>query len=1341
MRADPKATQELMDLVKGSSPAPQPSEPPAVASNLRPQPSTELELRQKVMELFVQLRYKDALITLRQSEFADKPWAGPVKVGILQTWLVHAQTALKEKLFRQAQQVATDILATEKDYPAAAKVRDQAASRITEITAEVAQLLKEHEFEGAYDEVAKHWPSDEARLKDAILKQWLAYAEQHRKGNRRDEADQVLAAMARRYDQAGPRMAINGLKRELERDRIRLPVRKALKATSWQPLRAAALALTGKNAGLLYPEEKKQLCLDLEQSWIALSRREKGVEARLARLRDFPVALQSKATQAAIADLTGTQSASAQITAALYLQEVTRDEFARSREKLLALQGKALGPKDRKRIERLLALLKQAEAGARQPLGEAVESFETSLGASGDLLPEDRAALEKIPGRLFALRIRQSIAKPANDVKGWEARRKDCQKVKQDPDTWVLACRVESLAELKRLKQEIDPEEWDRAWGDLREHLDSRQPASEAEPYAHYVRALALAASDRATDAATLLTQELRKKDLPAELQAGLRRQRAVALLLGATDQLRERAKGPLREPFGPAGGADRAFPWLELAYRLAGPAATDELRRNLVLAAWYKQQPDIRLAGQLVSELLRKESQDRLLAPEAFVFALIHARTRDGSAQGRQAALASYQTALERIRGLLRARMVPVARAFRENTVLPACEVYSIEVINPLCSKEGLAQFLPAEAGAELKAQLARLAAGSAELIKADLPTWLEMKSLGKNPLEKVVTLYDRAYQLASTPAEKADYLVHKAYAYHRLPHPTLKERQEAVQNMQEYAKTAITIAPQYAGGYALKGITLVYESRELFDIGKKLDLLRKADGELKTGLQLRAKLAKDKADELSVLLYQTLGAVCLELGSYEPRTADKAKYLHRGKDYLEQLLKRDDRNREAWDAYGLLLEDIGLYLGPAEEYYARACDALEKAMDPQSLWAGRTRPWLGRGRVQVRWATLGGKQANKLTAAAAADLQQVTQFGGDSLEAAEAWYWRGKLQVLQKKSLERVGQDFAQALKRFRRAQSQEWEEVTLNDWCTAALVEASALLARQHPDTAKYAEVVEDKARELEKFNKPAAAWFLLNAYRARCYATLQTTNANTLLDIFDRGLQGKRLQDRMMQFYLLSERARLYLEGVELKKDVTKAYADASAALKLAEQVPVSEDARALPLGIIGEACLNYQNAWKYYPEAVAKLRAAIKLSPTHSKAWWWKGLLAFTLSEDKFEAKGEAPANRWEEAARSIEETFQTGPRKTLDSLPFLQKLHKEIPEKALPVLQKAVKENGQAADAWKWHWRIAEILNTKGERLPALNHIRQAEQRIPANAPAAQRDRIVALRKQLEEAQ
>src|SRR5262249_33749499 len=151
---------------------------------------------------------------LRQEgpDIAEQPWARNEKDRILQAWTDGAATALKAKQFRKAQELAQVVLKAEKDYAYADRVRAQAASRIKTIIAAVTDQVAKQNFEGAYDRVAKDWPSDEDQLKDKILKQWLAAAEQLRMNKQLNEADATLVAMATRYTQDGHKVAIHAQK-------------------------------------------------------------------------------------------------------------------------------------------------------------------------------------------------------------------------------------------------------------------------------------------------------------------------------------------------------------------------------------------------------------------------------------------------------------------------------------------------------------------------------------------------------------------------------------------------------------------------------------------------------------------------------------------------------------------------------------------------------------------------------------------------------------------------------------------------------------------------------------------------------------------------------------------------------------------------------------------------------------------------------------------------------------------------------------------------------------------------------------------------------------------------
>jgi serine/threonine protein kinase len=1231
----------------------------------------QLDLQQQAEELFARQRYPEALQLLRQhgADIAEAVWAVELKDRILSTWVGGAEELLKARQFKKAEEAAREILAAEKDYSPAEEVRTKAGSQIKRITGEVDSRLKKRDFEGAHDRLAKEWPNDEARpLKDKIFKQWLDSVQGQRKGKRLSEADAALVALEQRYKEDGLKNEIDTLKAEVARDRVRLPVHEALEKKAWKEIEAAATALTSKDAAKLGAERAK-LLQQLEGVWIDLSQKEPNSDKQIERLLPLRDRLKSVAAAKLIVALRANATDETRITHALDLQGATRDELrlalAGSRRALQDLLAKPGGQKYGKRIDHLLALLGKAEEGVERPLSDALPGLEVSLGAPGALTEGDRTALAKVVGRLFALRVREGVKGPpeqAADVKWWEARLADCKKVKEESDTWALACRVECLAELGQ----VDGAGWKRAWGALREHLDKGQPDPGAQPYASYVRALALAKSTSLADAAKLLTEELGKKGLPPALQAPHRKQQAAGILLAATNKLVE--DGSFREPFGPAkGAAATAFSWLELAYRLKDRAADPNLRQNLVLAAWHKGDPDgKKLAAELVPELLRKDVLAKLTAPEVVHFALIHAKTRDAAPAGRKTAVASYQLALSKVDSLLRTSLGPgTPKHIKEGVVLPVCEAVSAELIEPLCAQDWPEQFLAKAPDRELKDQLAHLCERAAEVIKAELPTWTELKRPAKTPRENVITLYDRAFQLASEKEEKAEYLVAEGYAYYyyALPQPSLKK-------LREYAAMATKIAPKYPGGYGLKGIALIFESRGLTDYKDKLHKLREADTELEEGLRLLDKLGKEKAPQLAGRLYDSLGSVCLDLGNFVPEKSEQAKYFRRGEKYLKELLDGDPRNREAQRTYALLLEDIGLYVvkTPAEQqaYYRRACEALEKAMDRQDLKVGWTLPWLERGRVRVRWAGLGGEGADKLLKAAAQDLDDVTTFAGESVAAAEAYFWLAKLALLEKGAAraDRATRFFEQAVALSRKVQSPAWEEEALRESCDFALAEANARF-KNPAASKKYAAMCAACANDLEKLNSKAqAAWYLFQSRRLQNWLNGERS-PKVLLDILARGLEEGRLQDRPMQFYLRSQRAELYLLGLEVdERDIAKAYADAVAAIKLAKEIALPEEAMAHPEGVAGEARLNYPDAHKYFPEAVTRLRSAIKLGPEHPRSWWWKGILALTLADERYEEKGVNRATFLEEAARHIAEACAAPSAK--NSLDYLNNIRKKI---------------------------------------------------------------------------
>ncbi len=1316
-----------------------------------------LAIRWEVDDLLERQRHKDAWDAVAGSGFTKTPWAGALEAKILKAWVGHAERLrTKDNDFDQAVQVAKAILDVRKDTPDAARVRDDAGKQIKTITEEIANLVEEKQFSQAEERARKKWPLNKDLRDKKIFEGWYAWAKKQREAKKLNEAEKELDDLDKYYQDGEHRTRTAALREDIAFVRISPEVERASKGTTWDGYEAAAQLLAGKDAARLNAEARKGLYQRLTE---AFRKRLQGqvTEEVLPQLKQVAALLKNPD---AVSDVKTweekfnvrrkNKTSSAQVAAALQLKEVTSDSLATVRQTLQELSTNAQ-PDLRQRIETLLPLLAFAAKGAEAPQGKALDAFEDALKSKG--IDADRKALKQILGRLFDLRVRRSVPTLAEE-KAWEERLKDCRKVTDGPSAWVLACRVECLAELKQAKREVPEEEWQRAW----EELQKEPPAPEAAAYAAYARALGgLATSAVTAQAADQMREMFGRPTLPPELKSARRKQRTAEVLVAAAKDLRDN-NGTFTEPFGPAGGADKAFAWLEVAYGLAGPSVENQLRRDLAEAAWYKSAPDPKRAGELVASLVQPEALKslKLDTPETFRLALIHARTRDESLAGRKAAVGSYLIALEKLRSLLH-RKGGAGKGFENNVVRPVCKAFYAYPLTALLTNKGREELFTKGPDAELKSQVARLCAETAGLIKTESLLWEDLAPLKCNPVEKAVDLYDAAYELAPKDnlLVKAEYLVNKAYAYYTLPHP-LPEK------LREYAKKATKLAPEYAGGYGLRGITLITEARNKSDYQEKLKLLLEANTQLQEAVKRGDKLEGEKARDLSLLVYGGLGAAGLELGNYVADKVQKAKYLRQGRDYMDRLVKLDPGNLEGWHTYAALLEDIGFFVEEPETNYGAACDALKKAMNRQHLvWEGGTKPWLARGRIRVKWAELiapDPKRAAKVTElleGATEDLGEILQQRvNDPVQGAEAFSWRGKIHLL-RKDITQAGQAFAQGLALARKAApdrkaaAEVWEESLLTDWGYAALGEASTRLARGNSRGSRtYVKVAEDRAPELKKFSHANAAWIFFNTRRLKSWLDEQAEDGKKLLEILDAGLEPGRSQDRPTQLLLHCERAKLYFDGGVFKQqDPVKARRYALEALKFAADTPgASADARAVAAGIVGQACFYFESPKDYFPEAIEKLREAVSLSPTNAEAWKWRTFLGAALYKQLFEQglpKGTlARARILEEAARRIAEAEQAVPASTSKAFKdFVRNWRKDIEKEARPALEKALADAAarKGPDAWKWHWRLAEILNRSDDtRAEARNQIRQADEALPPTVSKEDRDRVKALRKQLQ---
>src|SRR5262249_61596250 len=127
-----------------------------------------------------------------------------------------------------------------------------------------------------------------------------------------------------------------------------------------------------------------------------------------------------------------------------------------------------------------------------------------------------------------------------------------------------------------------------------------------------------------------------------------------------------------------------------------------------------------------------------------------------------------------------------------------------------------------------------------------------------------------------------------------------------------------------------------------------------KQGGSDLGAALRGCANLDQEQRQELEPLLNRGKAGACLELANYTPDSKKKKAYLDEGTASIKKVLDKDKQDLEAWETYGLLLEDYGWLLGQIDKYQ-EACDALGKARDLPSKLVGKTGPWLASGRTRV--------------------------------------------------------------------------------------------------------------------------------------------------------------------------------------------------------------------------------------------------------------------------------------------------------------------------------------------------------------------------------------------------
>jgi hypothetical protein len=1210
-----------------------------------------LHVPPKALALADEGKYADAYALLHsRPELAGNDAARKAEDTVLGKWVGSAEALLREdkKDYRGAEKVASAILGTKSGYEPAEKVRKRARDIIRDVTQKRDERLKEPDFDGAYQVVLTRWPKDDDNLKGVIFEKWGAWADAQKADGPLADAETKLRKLVPHEARAAVVL------RKVSAQRVRVQVNGLIAEGNHPSYVKAAEQLNGNDGGLLGPEERKTLRMQLGSAFLATNRKESNAEEHNKRLREMKKLL---------ADVKEVQQepevevikADEQIGNAF--QDMMMGKYAEAEAKLTALTKDPRDEKLKARVEPLLEVVRKARAASLDLMGSGVEQLE---GLFAKVDKADRKSVERLHSHLLGRRIEASIATlpGKREWKDWLA---DCDKVRHTPSAWVLACRLECLAEMG----ETDRSVWERALRALRGH----KAEAGAEAYVAYGRALGEWWTGDPEAAARDLMGFTADKQLPPELGQPARRKVKILDVLQAAGES-ARSKGPIAQPYGTAQKAGEAFGWAQEAVRLAGDSPRVPLRASLALAAWYKEPPDRNTASRLTPALVEKEALKRLGGPaEAYHLLLIHARTRDEDGPGRNEALQSYIALLE-----------PAAILLGEKKGSAVADHLRDWLLTPLLDDEGHA-LVGKKPGAELDGLHARLAAGVARLLKEDVEGWAKVKGLGGSPLRVAVQLYARAAALAGTDAEKAEYLVQQGFVSYKLPNPELAK-------IQALATKATRLAPRYGGAHGLQGIALVLQSRTQSDLEEKMKTLREADRLLDTSLTECQQLPPDKQQELTPLLQWSGGVVCLEVANYVSKKSEKETYLLKGKAFLEAVLRVEKKNLDAWDTYGCLVEDVAWLLDRVDQYKL-ACDAFQKAMGVKSLGAGRTSPWLGRGRTQAKWAERllkedkGSKEAQTLFDNAHDDLQTVTEGAPKSVTAAEAYYWQGKIATARDKPAA-ADRAFKTGLAVALASRSTLWEEALLvaraelasyqsAGKVTAALeTPAGAAKAPRVADARAALASADQRARDLAKFSNAQAAMFELANVRNRYALDNQYPPAEPQLRVIAGGLKDGRLQDLPYKAYLLAERAEVRYRSDQSLENLRKAFQDHQEVLDLGSRITLDPRVKAKALGYAGlvrafTAVAEPGQKRKHSEEGIAKLREALALAPKHKLAWEWKIYLGLFLKAKRAKSTKEEIAFL-QEAAKCFREAEQEMPGTKKKDFKWVSKRRKEVEE-------------------------------------------------------------------------
>jgi serine/threonine protein kinase len=833
-----------------------------------------------------------------------------------------------------------------------------------------------------------------------------------------------------------------------------------------------------------------------------------------------------------------------------------------------------------RRGEMCRVLVKLVQDNAKDFLAPVLKSF---VGLLLKKLPA--ADQSEVAGQLR--KLVEDVAPTLKDAPDWEALLPALDRVsaREGPNAWARAFKAECLLQSTSFLPSKDQLAQAVA---LVKDAPALAPAGR---YGHYVRALVFAASPDYSPAqvGTELLQAFPKK--AAARAAEGQRKRAVQVFQDLAGKVRATGwDNPFQKDM-----AEPAYQWLSRAGLLAKSSAdllAEAFRPNLALAAWYRPEPDVALAGKLTAELQKDPGLEKL-GGDAYFLLLGQGRYADKKPLRMQGYQKLLELALED-----ESLEVPYPQLYR-NVLLPGIKLAA-----------GMNQ-------AAVKKSLAKLYAFQGELLTRH-PQELGQKV--EKPYHEAFTAYRQAVAKDPTPKyllglAEARYL--RALRDKKFSFYDLKSTKTVLKKIEADVQKATDLDKTYPPNYGFRGWVLEVKARLATTGEDRRKLFREAVTEYEHAIDLCAKDPKHRTIEPRLRMNCTTTLIVL---AHEDAPG-RADYLKKAEKHATQATKvRGAKDTyEAWGKLGSVYEDEAWLLTDPGKY-VDAISSFERAIGKKSL----RRFYTGLGRSYFKRVKYGapnrtdlqdredlGKAIAALTTALKKEEKGDAQT--DQLEKTEAGYWLGSAQAL-KGNYPEAKKAFTRATELARKC-SARWLELVSIAWADAALARAKELVDKGKPKGVKtFLGKARACAAELDRLKNPAEAARI----RGQCYETQEQPEPVKALLVYKKAIGKLKKTKQKPDRYQLVFLARLdllvkddYQTDLKGKKPTAKSLLRmADEALGFAQQSELFDPwIKASAYGAAAFAYLDVANGAKAYRKeyrlkAKQFLEKATALAPKH-----------------------------------------------------------------------------------------------------------------------------------------